>query len=206
LRRDGGLSRAELAWVALAALLGAMSILVGFFATAQVTAALDWQPVQAMRQPWRWWSAAFVHLSRWHLAANLAGCAVVAAFGAAAHVSSRAPWAWCIAWPLTHLGLAVQPALTSYGGLSGVLHAGVAITALELVLHDRGLRRGIGMAVVAGLVLKLALERPWGTVTVQSAAWDFPVAPLAHATGALAGLACGGVAACWRRGAGVAAR
>ena len=43
--------------------------------------ALDWQPAFAFTQPWRLWTAAFVHLSPRHLQANLLGCAVVAAFG-----------------------------------------------------------------------------------------------------------------------------
>jgi len=191
---DGGRSRAGLAWIAFAASLGIVSSLVWALPSAGWATALEWRPAQALSQPWRWWSAAFVHLSLWHLVANLAGCVVVAAFGAAARLTPRAAWAWCAAWPLTHLGLALRPALTSYGGLSGLLHAGVVIAAVKLIGHDRGLRRVVGMAVLAGLILKVTLERPWAAVTVLSAAWDFPVAPLAHATGALAGLVCGSLA------------
>jgi rhomboid family GlyGly-CTERM serine protease len=155
---------------------------------------LDWQPARALDEPWRLWSAAFVHWTPWHLGANLLGCAVVAAFGAAARVPLRATAAWLIAWPLSHAALALQPALTSYGGLSGVLHAGVAIAAWHLLRHDRGRRQQIGAAVMAGLLLKLLLEKPWGAPAQQVAGWDFAVAPLAHATGAIAGLACAALA------------
>jgi hypothetical protein len=39
-------------------------------------------------------------------------------------------------------------------------------------------------------VAKLWLEQPWGSVLRQAADWDIAVAPLAHATGATAGLLC----------------
>jgi hypothetical protein len=93
-----------------------------------------------------------------------------------------------VAWPATHAALAWQPALASYGGLSGVLHAGVAIGAWHLVAHDKGRRRTIGLAVAVGLAIKLLLERPWAAPTQIVAGWDFPVAPIAHASGALAGV------------------
>lgn len=156
--------------------------------------ALDWQPQRALTQPWRWWSAAFVHWSALHLVANLAGCVVVAAFGVAARVPRHAAWAWLAAWPITHVALAWQPLLLNYGGLSGVLHAGVAVAALHLAWRAQGRRRAIGWAVLAGLAVKLALEQPWAGPTQQVAGWDFPVAPLAHLTGVGAGLLCAAVA------------
>ena len=52
----------------------------------------------------------------------------------------------------------------------------------------------IGIAVLAGLSLKVALERPLAAPTQWLPGWDFPVAPLAHLTGAAAGLLCGAVA------------
>ena len=150
----------------------------------------DWQPQVAATQPWRLWTAAWVHWSPLHLLANLAGCVAVAAFGAAACVQPRSVWAWLAAWPLTHVALAAQPLLLHYGGLSGVLHAGVAVAAWPLVAHARGRRRAIGWAVLAGLALKLELERPWVGPTQAVAGWDIAMAPLAHVSGALSGLFC----------------
>jgi rhomboid family GlyGly-CTERM serine protease len=155
---------------------------------------LDWQPARALGEPWRLWSAAFVHWTPRHLGANLLGCVVVAAFGVAARVPLRATAAWLVAWPLSHAALALQPALTSYGGLSGVLHAGVAIAAWHLLRQDGGRRQQIGAAVMAGLVIKLLLEKPWGAPTQQVPGWDFAVAPLAHVTGAIVGIACAALA------------
>lgn len=153
-------------------------------------AAIDWQPALAFTQPWRWFTAAFVHWSALHLGANLAGAAVLALFGWAAALPARAALAWALAWPLTHGALLVQPALTHYGGLSGVLHAGVAVAAVTLVWCATGRRRRIGLAVLIGLAVKIALEEPWAGPLTQPPGWDIAVAPLAHAAGALAGLAC----------------
>lgn len=156
--------------------------------------ALDWQAPLAWSQPWRLWTAAWVHLSPLHLQANLLGCAVLAAFGIAAGVPRRAAWAWLAAWPLTHLALALQPLLLHYGGLSGVLHAGVAVAALELAWQQRGRQRIVGGLVLAGLALKLALERAWLGPTQTVPGWDIPIASLAHLSGVAAGLLCGVVA------------
>jgi rhomboid family GlyGly-CTERM serine protease len=177
-------------WIGLSALLAATAVAL-WFAPRD---ASDWQPSRAFTEPWRAWTAAFVHWTPWHLGANLVGCAVVGAFGVAARVPARATAAWLAAWPLAHAALALQPQLTRYGGLSGVLHAGVAIAAWHLLRHERGRRRLIGAAVMVGLALKLLLERPLAAPLQQVPGWDFAVAPLAHATGAAAGVLCAALA------------
>jgi rhomboid family GlyGly-CTERM serine protease len=186
------------------------SRLWGAFATALAAAALaastidpvlmEWQRLLAWQQPWRWWTAALVHLSHGHLLSNLLGCAVVGAFGWAARCTRRDAAAWSVAWPLTHLALLLQPALQRYAGMSGLLHAGVAVAAFGLVVRERGQRRAIGAAVLAGLLLKVALERPWGAAVQPWPGWDIGIAPIAHATGTAAGLLCAVVAwVTWRR-------
>jgi rhomboid family GlyGly-CTERM serine protease len=177
------------AWLALAALLGAGALL-GWI-TPAASGLLDWRPELAAREPWRAFSAAFVHLSALHLWANLLGLALVALLGRAAGCGRDAALAWGCAWPLTHLALAMQPALASYGGLSGVLHAGVAVVVVQLLARTQGRPRSIGILVAIGLVLKLLLEAPWGAPVRQVPGWDIPIAPLAHAAGALAGVLMG---------------
>lgn len=173
-------------WWALSALLAA-----GALAGALLpSSALDWQPTLAYGEPWRAWSAAFVHWSARHLVANLAALLLVGALGAAAGCQGRAVLAWALAWPIGHALLLIQPRLLHYGGLSGVLHAGVAVAAWQLVAGARGVRRAIGIAVLGGLALKLLLEAPWAGPVRTVVGWDIPIAPLAHATGALAGLCC----------------
>jgi rhomboid family GlyGly-CTERM serine protease len=186
------MSPAGRAWAALAALLVAASLL----ATALPANLLDWQPELAFSQPWRSFTAAFVHWSDQHLVANLFAAAVVGVYGWAAQLPREQAAAWLMAWPQSHLMLLVRPELAHYGGLSGMLHGGVAITCLWLLLRAQGGRRVVGALVSLGLVVKLARETPWGPALQRTEEWDIAVAPLAHTTGALAGLLCG-AAALW---------
>jgi len=175
-------------WLLLLALLAKLSLLAWLLPAA----ALDWQPGLIAHQPWRLLSAAFVHWTPTHLAANLAGCAVLAVLGWRAGLGRREALAGLIALPLTQLGLALRPELAHYGGLSGELHALVVIVGLSL-LPRRGRERAVGAAVLAGLVIKLVLEQPLGPVLRATPGFDFPVAPLAHLSGALAGLLAAGL-------------
>ncbi|MCZ8109788.1 MAG: hypothetical protein ACK5Y8_04525 [Betaproteobacteria bacterium] len=174
------------AWAALAALLAAGSLL----AWPLPAALLDWQPGRALAEPWRAVTAAFVHWSEGHLIANLGAAALVAAYGWAAALPRPAALAWLLAWPLTHLGLLLRPELAHYGGLSGVLHAGVAVATLWLVVAARGGRRVVGVLMGAGLLAKILSERPWAGLLQQAEGWDIALAPIGHATGTIAGLAC----------------
>ncbi len=174
------------AWAALA-LLMALAALAAWPVDAL---RLDWQPALAAREPWRAFTAAAVHYSPLHLGANLAGAALVGALGVVARVPGRIALAWLAAWPLTQLGLLLRPDLLHYGGLSGVLHAGVSAAALWLVVHDRGRRRFIGVAVLAVVALKIFGESPWGPAVQAREGWDIAVAPFAHASGAVCGLLC----------------
>jgi rhomboid family GlyGly-CTERM serine protease len=184
-------------WLLMTVLLAKASVIAWFLPAVW----LDWQPGLAWREPWRAFSAVFVHWSVTHLVANLLGALVVALLGLAMQAPSRLTWAWCAAWPLTQLGLLLRPELAHYGGLSGVMHAGVAAAALWLVLNDSGARRAIGAGLLIGLISKLLWEQPWGPTLRDAstantagsdvgAGWDIAIAPLAHSTGALAGGFC----------------
>lgn len=177
------MSEGARAWQALSALLSGGALLAWWAPTV----GLDWQPALAGREPWRAWTAAFVHWSPLHLAANLLGTALLAALGRAAGLRWRAALAWFLAWPLTQTALLMEPALAHYGGLSGVLHAGVAVAALSLLLGPRGRAWWVGLALFAGLAVKLTSETPWGPPLRHPADWDIAIAPLAHATGSAAG-------------------
>jgi rhomboid family GlyGly-CTERM serine protease len=152
--------------------------------------ALNWQPTLAWSQPWRWFTAAWIHLGMWHLGANLVGLALIALLGVRASTNASDALAWLLAWPLTHLALLLQPSLVRYAGLSGVLHAGVVIVGVRLLRGSRGSRRGVGTAILAGVALKLLLEEPWRGPLRSVAHWDFAVAPAAHVAGAAAGGLC----------------
>lgn len=183
------------AWWALAVLLAVGSVL----APITDARALDWQPDAWLAQPWRWWSAAWVHWSNGHRWANLLGTLLIAALGWRARCDRPDALAWFLAWPLTHLGLLWQPELRHYGGLSGVLHAGVVVAACGLVQRERGTRRLVGAAIVLGVALKVWSEQPWQGALRSVPGWDIALAPAAHLSGAAAGALCAAGAALWRR-------
>lgn len=187
--------KGERAWLALGGALLLPAWLLGLAPPAWQE-ALAWRPELAWREPWRAISAAWVHLSGLHLAANTVGAVLVAALGLVVGVGRRAAWALSLAWPLTHLSLLWQPDVLRYGGLSGVLHAGAAVIAVHLAagahaLPNRALARGLGLALAGGLLVKVMLERPWGAALQPSADWGFALVPLAHAAGAAWGLLLG---------------
>jgi rhomboid family GlyGly-CTERM serine protease len=172
------------AWVALATLLALAALL----ASPLDPRALDWQPALFLRQPWRAVTAAFLHFSALHLAANLAGTALVGALGWFARVPLQSTVAWLIAVPLTQVGLLARADLLHYGGLSGVLHAGVACVAWPLIVRGHGARRAIGALTLAIVAIKVASETPWGPALRHPAGWDIATAPFAHASGLVAGV------------------
>ncbi len=135
-----------MAWVVLAALLclGAAVVTAisaeggGASASAPLANALDWQSALGLREPWRLWTCAWVHWSAAHLLVNAMGAVVVAFVGWRARLPAAAALAWFLAWPATQLLMAalgndrVAAVMPHYGGLSGVLHAGVVVLGLSL--------------------------------------------------------------------------
>ncbi len=185
------------AWLAVA-----LSLLVGSVLSLvlHATAALEWQPAAAATQPWRWWSAAFVHYSTLHVVGNLTGLALTAAFGWVSRVPLRAAVAWFFAWPLTHLAFLIAvPELLHYGGLSGVVHAGVAVVITHLLLTGTRGQRAVAATVLAGLIAKIATETPWREAVQHHEGWDIGIAPMAHVTGVLSGTLCVLIAHAWWR-------
>ena len=153
--------------------------------------AIDWQPALAFSEPWRALTAIGVHYSRAHLIGNLAGIALAAVYGVAAMVPARLALAWLAAWPLTQFALLVRPDLLHYGGLSGVVHAGVAAIVVWVLATGRTrAQRWVGALVAIGFVAKLLSESPWGDALRHPAGWDIATAPIVHTTGALAGALC----------------
>lgn len=163
------------------------SVLAAVLAGPAGRALLDWQPARAWAEPWRWWSAALVHLSSLHLLLNLLAAALVAAYGWAARVNAAVTWAWVASMPFTHLALLAQPQLLHYGGLSGILHGGVAAVSVWLVVRGNGGERTVGWLMLIGQAVKLLLERSWDATLQTPPELDVMVAPLAHASGSVAG-------------------
>jgi rhomboid family GlyGly-CTERM serine protease len=180
-------------WAAVAALLLFCAVL-GWHWPRE---GLDWQPALALTQPWRAVSAVAVHYQLIHLLGNVCGAILVGALGLAAQVPGRLAWAWLAAWPLTHWGLLLKPELLHYGGASGVLHAGVAAVTVYLLIKGQRSERWMGAALLAGLLIKVINEAPWGPALRYPEGWGMAVAPLAHATGTVAGAMCAAAALWW---------
>ena len=75
----------------------ALTLLLALLAAAGrwiPASAIDWQPALALPEPWRALSAVAVHYSGLHLAANLAGTALVGALGVVARVPRAIVFAW----------------------------------------------------------------------------------------------------------------
>jgi rhomboid family GlyGly-CTERM serine protease len=173
-------------WLAVCAAMGLASLA----AWPVERTLIDWQPQRAWPEAWRWWTAALVHFTPLHLGANLLATALVAAYGWAARVPPVVALAWIGSWPLSHLALLSQPELLHYGGLSGVLHGGVAATSLWLLLRGQGAARAIGGLMLIGQALKLLFEMPWAAAIQAPSELDVAVAPLSHASGSIAGALC----------------
>jgi hypothetical protein len=266
-----------MAWVMLAGLLCLGAIVVTAISAeggaapsaAPLANALDWQPALGLREPWRLWTCAWVHWSAAHLLVNVIGAVVVAFVGWRARLPASAAHAWLLAWPVTQVLMAalgtdrLVAAMPHYGGLSGVLHAGVVVLGLSLAwplarmparasaspargdtgfaatrasaiepsritegpwamtemgTHtvlpvstldqavprehvEHSLReRWIGVAIVAGTLMKVLFEAPWDLAPRPSAMLGMSVAPVAHACGIAAGvLAWGGMRALVRQ-------
>lgn len=180
------------AWTALSLLLGAASLAAWAAHTWGWVdrTAIDWQPALWTTEPWRLFTAAAVHYSPMHLGGNLLALLLVALLGMAARLPSRCAAAWLLAIPPCHLALLARPDVLHYGGLSGVLHAGVAVVVAQLLAEGRCAERRIAAVLGAGLLAKVLAEAPWGPVGLrQVAGWDIAVVPWAHASGAAAGVA-----------------
>ena len=189
------MSAGATAWVAVAALL-CISALAGAAVPAEV---LDWQPARFAAEPWRAFTAVAVHYSREHLVANLLAVSLTALFGLVAQLPAHMALAWLAAWPLTQIGLLLRPEVAHYGGLSGVVHAGVAVVITWLLLTGTRAQRIVTLAVLAGFCGKLISEAPWGPALRHPEGWTIATVPLAHTTGAIAGAACALLAwAAWR--------
>jgi hypothetical protein len=159
-------------------------------ATAQ---AWTLHPSMGLQQPaWVWWTTAWLHGSAQHLWRNLAGVLLLAWLGHLGQVPLRSTLAWALAWPLTHLGMLWRPELQAYIGLSGVLHAGVAVVCVHLLTCDHPpIPRLFAWGLSAGLVTKIIMENPCGPALIHPIGTDIAVAPWAHLAGSVAGATLG---------------
>jgi membrane associated rhomboid family serine protease len=140
---------------------------------------------EALREPWRLWTGHLVHFGWEHALANLIALAVPTLL-VARRERGRLLLVLLLAAPLLSLLLLPGLGQGQYRGASGL--ACVAWSWVGLRLAARRESFSLGLAVLGGLALKLALEAAFGTGPL-AAHPDWQSLPAVHFWGALLGLA-----------------
>ncbi|MEO7548764.1 MAG: hypothetical protein ABIT82_10105 [Ramlibacter sp.] len=190
------------AWLRVAGLLAIGSAAVSWasgFALGPGSHSFAWQADGWPARPWTLWTAAWVHGSAGSLLGNLLAMAALGALGAWLRMGRAAAAALLVAWPLATLGLLLWPEVRAYAGLGGPIHAAGMVLWAELALRPHA--KPLSFALFAGMGLKLLAEQAWAQPVVFDPGWGFNVVVAAHLTGAVAGAACGLVAALASRAA-----
>lgn len=188
-------------WLLVCAVHGVASMLL-WWAREGTVDALTWRDEQWLSQPWTLWTSAWVHMNTPHLIANQVALGALTAFAWVIRPEPRCTLAWLLAWPLVQLTLPLWPQIGYSVGLSGLLHAGAAVLALQLIFKrvDVPKARRWGGLLLLALLMKVALERGWSYPVVWDAGSDMSVVQAAHLSGVLCGLVLGGLAVVrWRR-------
>jgi rhomboid family GlyGly-CTERM serine protease len=176
------------AWPAVCAVLGAGAVGT-WLAGPRADALLSWSAQGWQAAPWTLWTSAWVHLSFWHLLANVLALGALAVAGSALQAGRAAAAALFVAWPAGTLLLLLWPQVTHYAGLSGPIHAAVGVLWAWTGL--RGIAPPLSFVIFGGIGLKLATERAWLHPVAFDPSWGFNVVYASHLSGALAGAAAG---------------
>lgn len=181
--------RSSRSWLLLCALHGVASMLL-WWAPPGTLEALTWHADDGLQHPWTLWTGAWVHLNTPHLIANQLALGALTAFAWILRPPLASALAWLLAWPLMQLSLLLWPQIGYAVGLSGVLHAGVMVLAVQLLRRRIAVpkARRWGALLLLGLLLKLGLERGWDFPVVWDGANDMSIVQAAHLAGAFWGL------------------
>lgn len=176
-------------WLWLCVLHGMASMLV-WWAGEPASHFLTWRAGESWSRPWTWWTTAWVHLHTPHLIGNQMTIGAFAAWAWLVRPDRLTALTWCAAWPVSTLTLNVWPQIGYCVGLSGVLHAGIAIMGLFMLRgrFRRGSERVWGWLLLTGLGLKLFSEQGWHSPVVWDSAANLSVVRAVHFTGALSGV------------------
>jgi rhomboid family GlyGly-CTERM serine protease len=137
-----------------------------------------------------------VHLGWGHLWLNLIALLLIASL-----FDSLLSWQeWLVATIVAAVGIDVglylwDAQVVWYVGLSGVLHAIVAVGAVKLLSQ----RAAFGAVLLLGLVIKLVWEQLSGAMPFSESASGGPVVVAAHLYGAASGASVAGLLAIIRR-------
>lgn len=180
-------------WPAVCGVLGAGAAIVAW--TQGLASPFDpageplaWEASSWILHPWTLWTAAWVHTSYGSLTGNLLALLALAVVGAALQTGWIEALALALAWPLTTLALLLWPAVTSYVGLGGPIHAAAAVLGVHVA--RRTSYRWMALVLFGGLGIKLAAERAWSQPLAFDPSWGFNVVYAAHLAGAVMGIWC----------------
>lgn len=183
----------------LCALHGVASMLL-WWARDPAVQALIWRAEQWPAQPWTLWTGSWVHLNTPHLIGNQLALGALAAAGWLLRPARSAALAWFLSWPLLQISLGLWPQIGYAVGLSGLLHAGVAVLGVQLLLDPtRRVPKRWGALLIAGLAAKLLLEQGWSQPVVWDPGSRMSVVQAAHLCGAAWGALLGASGALWQR-------
>ncbi len=143
----------------------------------------------ARGEVWRLWTGHLVHHTAAHFLFDVGAALLLLGF-----VRSRLVW---IALPpvISAVFLMTRPELSSYAGLSGVLHGVFALACFEIARSARGMERTLALATLLGVIAKAATESITGT-PLFTGTFDMGGATVFEAH--LAGVVCALLAVYWR--------
>ena len=186
------------AWLVVCCVHGVSSMLL-WWAQAGAVAALTWRADHWDDHPWTLWTSAWVHLNTPHLIGNQLALGALTAFAWLVRPNLRCTMAWLAAWPLAQISLLLWPQIGYAVGLSGVLHAGAMVLAVQLMFKRIPIRkaRRWGALLAIGVLVKTTMERAWQNPVVWDRANDMSVVQAAHLSGVVWGLLLGVLVAWW---------
>jgi hypothetical protein len=190
--------KASRAWLLLCALHGVASMLLWWGKTSAVD-VLIWRADTWIERPWTLWTTAWVHVNTPQLIMNQVALGALTALAWMVRPTLVCALVWWLCWPLIQVSMVLWPQVGYSVGLSGLLHAGAMVLALQLLLRRiviRKARRWGGLLMLA-LVIELLLERGWSHPVVWDSGNETSVVQAAHLVGAFWGLCLGLLAAWW---------
>ena len=182
-------------WLLLCALHAVASMLLWWTREGTLDAFI-WRADGWTAQPWTLWTSAWVHLNTPQLIFNQIALGALTAFAWVIRPNWTCTLAWLLAWPLGQLSLLWWPQIGYAVGLSGVLHAGIAVLAVQLLRQRIAIPKAQRWGGLLALVLlgKLLLERGWAYPVVWDGAHDMSVVQAGHLSAAAWGLLLGLIA------------
>lgn len=177
-------------WLLLCATHGVASMLLWWVREGALD-SLIWQVETWAEHPWTLWTSAWAHRNTPHLIVNQVALGMLTGIAWVLRPTRMASLAWLAAWPLLQLSLLWWPQIGHSAGLSGLLHAGAAIMAVELILQRVRVEkaRRWGLMLAAALVAKLYMAQAWHHPVAWDNSNEMSVVLAADLTGVLWGTA-----------------